>query len=142
MSNLMFSMPPLVNIPPHPPSQPCGAHATQPCLAPVPTVFQAPISSVVLRPEEPAAVSPAPTPSLRCSVKGCVFPVRIPGQTLCRNHELQESEAVLFQSHQPSHVLMLQAPFGLPDQEPDDSRLQDRKRQAAEREVFILDEPY
>jgi hypothetical protein len=37
---------------------------------------------------------------------------------------------------------MLQAPFGLPDQEPDDSRLQDRKRQAAERELFILDEPY
>jgi hypothetical protein len=37
-------------------------------------------------------------------------------------------------------LLSLQAPFGIPDEEPDDSRQQDRKRQAAEREAFILDE--
>jgi hypothetical protein len=47
---------------------------------------------------------------------------------------------MLFQSHQPSYLLTLQAPFGVPDFEPDDSRQQDRKRQAAEREMFLLDE--
>jgi hypothetical protein len=37
-------------------------------------------------------------------------------------------------------LLSLHAPFGIPDDEPDDSRHQDRKRRAAEREAFILDE--
>jgi hypothetical protein len=37
-------------------------------------------------------------------------------------------------------LLSLQAPFGIPDEEPDDSRQQDRQRQAAEREAFLLDE--
>jgi hypothetical protein len=37
-------------------------------------------------------------------------------------------------------LLSLHAPFGIPDNEPDDSRQQDRKRQAAEREAFILDD--
>jgi hypothetical protein len=45
-----------------------------------------------------------------------------------------------FQSHQPSHLLLLYAPFGISDTEPDDSRQQDRKRQDAEREAFLLDE--
>jgi hypothetical protein len=36
--------------------------------------------------------------------------------------------------------MSLQAPFAISDQEPDDSRYADRKRQAAEREAFILDE--
>jgi hypothetical protein len=31
-----------------------------------------------------------------------------------------------------------QMPFGLSDEEPDDSRQQDRKRQAAEREAFLM----
>jgi hypothetical protein len=31
-----------------------------------------------------------------------------------------------------------QMPFGLSDEEPDDSRQQDRKRQAAEREEFLM----
>ncbi len=34
-----------------------------------------------------------------------------------------------------------QVAFGLPDEEPDDSRQQDRQRQAAEREAFIMEEP-
>jgi hypothetical protein len=34
-----------------------------------------------------------------------------------------------------------QVAFGLPDEEPDDSRQQDRQRQAAEREEFLLDGP-
>jgi hypothetical protein len=38
-------------------------------------------------------------------------------------------------------LLLLYAPFGVADDEPDDSRQQDRKRQATERETFLLDEP-
>jgi hypothetical protein len=37
-------------------------------------------------------------------------------------------------------LLSLHAPFGIPDVEPDDSRQRDRKRQAAEREEFLMDE--
>lgn len=74
-------------------------------------------------------------------MKGCVFPAPSPDRTECHYHELLRSEAELFQSHQPSHLLLLHAPLGVPEQEPDDSRQQDRKRQAAEREAFILDEP-
>jgi hypothetical protein len=62
-------------------------------------------------------------------------------QRLCHYHELLQSEAELFQSHQPTLLLCRQAPFGLPEEEPDDSRQEDRKRLAAEREAFILDEP-
>jgi hypothetical protein len=64
----------------------------------------------------------------------------LPGATVCHYHELQQSEAEHFQSHQPSELLLLHAPFGVPDHEPDDSRHKDRKRQAAEREAFLLDE--
>lgn len=61
---------------------------------------------------------------------------------MCRYHQLQQSaeEAEHFQSLQPTLLLTLHAPFGIPDYEPDDSRQQDRKRQAVEREAFILDE--
>jgi hypothetical protein len=61
---------------------------------------------------------------------------------MCRYHELLHSgaEAGLFESQQPTLLLTLQAPFGIPDYEPDDSRQQDRKRQAAEREEFLMDE--
>jgi len=61
---------------------------------------------------------------------------------MCRYHELLQSgaEAGLFESQQPTLLLLLQAPFGIPDYEPDDSRQQDRKRQATEREDFLMDE--
>lgn len=63
---------------------------------------------------------------------------------MCRSHELQQLEGVLFQSHQPSHLLLMYAPFGLPDfewePETDDTRRNDRSRQAAEREAFLMEE--
>ena len=82
--------------------------------------------------------------AVRCSVKACVFPVPADGRSECRYHRLLQSEAVLFQSHQPSHLLLLYAPLDVPEEseeEVDDSREQDRKRLAAEREKFILDDP-
>jgi hypothetical protein len=61
---------------------------------------------------------------------------------MCHYHELLQSEAdaELFESRQPTLLLSLYAPFGIPDEEPDDSRQQDRKRQATEREAFLMDE--
>lgn len=75
-------------------------------------------------------------------MKGCAFPASAEGNSMCRYHELLYSpEAGLFASHQPTYLLSLQAPFGVPDDEPDDSRHKDRERWAAEREAFLLDEP-
>ncbi len=140
MSNLIFPLPPPVMSPPQPLSQPCGALAVQPCVAPIPGVPLAPTPCAAPQPKIPISAAPAPLPSARCSVKGCVFPTPSRGSAICHYHELLQSEAELFQSHQPSHLLSLHAPFGIPDNEPDDSRQQDRKRQAAEREAFILDD--
>ncbi len=142
MSNHIHPLPLLANLPPRPPSAPCGALAAQPCLAPVPAVPGPSTPSAVPLPEKPATAPPAPRQSARCSVKGCVFPAPSKGGVMCRYHELLHSgaEAGLFASQQPTLLLSLQAPFGIPDYEPDDSRQKDRKRQAAEREEFLMDE--
>lgn len=140
MSNLTFPLLSLVSNSPQSPSQLCGALPVQRCLAPVPSPPppSTPLPGSQL--EKQGFALPTPSPAARCSVRGCVFPVSIPGHDQCHYHDLLQSEAELFQSHQPSHLLSLQAPFGIPDEEPDDSRQQDRKRQAAEREAFVLDE--
>lgn len=138
MSNLIFPLSPSVHVTLQPPSEACGAFATQPCLVSPPAGSASPLSSQVFTPIPPA---PAPSASPRCLAKGCVFPPPAAGRTRCHYHELLHSEAVHFQSHQPTHLLMLQAPFGILDEEPDDSRQVDRRRQVAEREAFILDEP-
>ena len=140
MSNLMIHLPEFANVPPRPPSEPCGSLAAQPCLAPVPDSPRASTCPGVPQPNKSVSAAPVPRQSPRCSVKGCVFPVPLPGATVCRYHELQQSEAEHFQSHQPSQLLLLHAPFGVPDHEPDDSRYKDRKRQAVEREAFLLGE--
>jgi len=142
MSNPIYPLSPVVNISPRPSSEPCGALAAQPCLAPVSALPEASTLPAVPVPEKPASATLVPHQSPRCSVKGCVFPASSAGHPMCHYHELLESdeEAELFESHQPTLLLSLQAPFGIPDDEPDDSRQQDRKRQAAEREAFLLDE--
>ena len=140
MSNLVIHLPEFVNVPPRPLSKPCGSLAAQPCLAPLPGSPRASTCPDTPQPKKLVSAAPVPTQSPRCSVKGCVFPVPLPGATVCHYHDLQQSEAEHFQSHQPSQLLLLHAPFGVPDHEPDDSRHKDRKRQAAEREAFLLDE--
>lgn len=141
MSNPMYPLPPNVTFPPRPAAVPCGALSVQPCLAPAPAPAPAGPYSAGPRPE----ITATPVPSLssaRCSVKGCVFPAGSLSPRLCHYHELlqSDSEAQHFQSHQPTHLLSLQAPFGIADEEPDDSRQQDRRRQTAERESYLLDE--
>lgn len=140
MSNLIVPLSPSVYDSVRPPSESYGGLATQPCLAP-PEVPLSPIPSEAFEPKLPASTAPAPSASPRCSIKGCVFPAPAAGRTRCHYHELLHSEATHFQSHQPTYLLMLQAPFGILDEEPDDSRQVDRRRQMAEREAFILDEP-
>ena len=140
MSNLIVPLSPIMNNILRPLPEPCGALATQRCLAPVLAVPRAPTTSEASELRHPASVATPLPQSARCSVRGCVFPALFAGHTECHYHGLQISEAVYFQSHQPSHLLMLHAPFDIPDKEPDDSRQEDRKRQAAERDAFILDE--
>ncbi len=140
MSNHILPLPSFVSIPSRPPSVPCGVLDARLGLASVPAVPVPSTLPAVPLPERPASAAPAPRQPARCSVKGCVFPAPLQGHTQCHYHELLQSEGELFQSHQPSHLLSLHAPFGIPDYEPDDSRQRDRERQAAEREAFLLDE--
>ena len=76
----------------------------------------------------------------RCCQKACVFPAQPGGRGECAYHRLQSLEPACFQSLQPSFLLLDQAKFGLPDSEPDDARVRDRNRLAAERIRFMLGE--
>jgi len=74
----------------------------------------------------------------RCCQKACVFPAQPGGRGECAYHRRQSLEPGFFQSVQPSSLLLDQAKFGLPDSEPDDGRVRDRHRLAAERVRFML----
>jgi len=76
----------------------------------------------------------------RCRHKACVFPAQPGAHGECAYHRRQSVEPGCFQSLQPSFLLLDQARFGLPDTEPDDGRVQDRNRLAAERVRFMLGE--
>jgi hypothetical protein len=58
----------------------------------------------------------------------------------CLHHDRQLHEPVLFNSRQPTQLLLDRAKFGLPNSEPDDSRAADRRRQTQQRELFLLEE--
>jgi len=98
-------------------------------------------------PLEPRAFSgarprvPGQEPFLpRCCQKACVFPAHPGGHGECVYHRRQSLEPGCFQSLQPSSLLLDQAKFGLPESEPDDGRVRDRHRLAAERMQFMLGE--
>jgi hypothetical protein len=74
----------------------------------------------------------------RCCQKGCVFPAQRGGHGECAYHRRQFLEPDCFQSQQPTFLLLDQAKFGLPDSEPDDSRVRDRHRLAEERVRLML----
>ena len=76
----------------------------------------------------------------RCCERGCVFPAQPGGHGDCAYHRRQSLEPSCFQSQQPSFLLLDQARFGLPDSEPEDERVRDRHRLAAERVRFMLGE--
>ena len=75
----------------------------------------------------------------RCCQKGCVFPAQPGPHGECAYHRRQSLEPGCFQSQQPSFLLLDQAKFGLPDAEPDDSRVRDRHRLATERLQMLGD---
>ena len=95
---------------------------------------------VVISISKPASNAGFPLSPPRCAVKGCVFPATADGKGTCHYHQLQQAEPTLFQSRQPSFLLVFQAPCELPEGEPDDSREQDKRRHAKEREAFLRDE--
>ena len=76
----------------------------------------------------------------RCCQKGCVYPARAGGIGECDHHHRESLDPAAYQSQQPSSLLLDQAKFGLPDEEPEDTRTQDRHRLALERTTFLLEE--
>jgi hypothetical protein len=86
---------------------------------------------------------PKPVPMSRCSEKGCVFPAAAP-QGRCLQHQRQWSEPGFYSSHQPTSALVEQGRFGpvRPEwvKDPKAGRAYDRRRMAAEREVFLREQ--
>jgi hypothetical protein len=72
----------------------------------------------------------------RCSEKGCIFPAH-PGNSKCLHHSRQEHEPTLYQSHQPTLLVVERGKFEVEGDEPDFSRDRDRRRLALEREAFL-----
>ncbi len=140
MSNLTFPLPSFSTNTAQPILRSSGALGLQPCLENIPPSPSDFISAEIAAPPALATEPPVTAPSMHCSVKACVFPVLVEGSKECHYHRLIRTEALLFQSHQPSHLLLLRAPLDGPEEEFDDSPLQDRKRLAAEHEEFVLDE--
>jgi len=119
-------------------------HATLPPLAsgglrPVAMGHHPPLASHALRRARPGV--PGRKFFLpRCCRKGCVFPAQPGARGECAYHRRELLEPGCFQSQQPSFLLLDQARFGLPDCEPEDGRVQDRHRLAAERVRFMLED--
>ncbi len=76
----------------------------------------------------------------RCCRKGCVFPAHPGWGGECAYHRRQSLEPGCFQSKQPTCLLLDQAKFGLPESEPDDSRIRDRHRLAMEHVRSMLED--
>jgi len=77
----------------------------------------------------------------RCREKGCVFPA-VDAEGRCRQHQRQWCEPVFYSSHQPSSALIEQGRFGGAQLdhvgEPKTGHAYDRRRMAAEREDFLV----
>jgi len=85
----------------------------------------------------PPAKKPVRIEALRCAEKGCIYPAG-PGESgRCLHHQRQLREPALFETRQPSMILLDCAKFGLSEVEPDDSRFRDRRRLAAQRAAFL-----
>lgn len=93
-----------------------------------------------LRPPASPLARPGSLSSARCIEKGCVFPAEPGGRGECAYHRRQSLEPNCFNSQQPTRLLLEQARFGLPDSVPDDTRARDRRRLAAERVRFMLED--
>jgi hypothetical protein len=103
------------------------------------TGVRSPLPPHASRRAQPGVLRPEPFLA-RCCHRGCVFPAQPGGCGECGYHRRQSLEPDCFASQQPSFLLLDQAKFGLPDSEPDDSRVRDRHRLASERVRFMLGE--
>ncbi len=129
-----------------------AAHVFQPDLPVPPPAPSQPGSGRLHRaaaggrpPLEPHALLPAHPGALRrelflprCCQKACIFPAQAGSEGECAYHHRQSLEPGCFESQQPTLLLLDQAKFGLPDDEPDDGRVRDRHRLAEERVQFML----
>jgi hypothetical protein len=85
----------------------------------------------------PPAKKPVRIEARRCVERGCIYPAGPGKSERCLQHQRQQREPTLFHSRQPSMILLDCAKFGLPEEEPEDSRFRDRRRLAAQREAFL-----
>src|SRR5579859_4801928 len=79
------------------------------------------------RPPTPMVAAPLLF-SLRCKIKGCVFPASDPATGMCHSHGRQEIEPEFFQSYQPILYVLQQAKFDISNQPSDDERGERRLR--------------
>lgn len=86
------------------------------------------------------ASKPAQQSWPRCTEKGCVFPSELAGGGECAYHHRQFLEPACFSSQQPTRLLLDHARFNLPDSAPAEPRSSDRRRLAAERARFMLED--
>ncbi len=75
-------------------------------------------------------------PSPHCAVRGCVYPAAEGDPTRCVYHRRESNEPGMFETLQPSSLMMGRAIFGLPDTEPDDSRRRARRQREKHGEHF------
>ncbi len=76
---------------------------------------------------------PASSIPTRCSERGCVFPAARATTGKCLDHDRRHCVPELFQSLQPTMLLLDQAKYILPDSEFEDTRHLDRRRLADDR---------
>ncbi len=96
-------------------------------------------------PPKPASAGPARgstgvTPSTRCAVRGCIFPAGAENPPRCLYHQRELTEPKMFETQQPSQLILGHAKFGLPDTEPDDSRLRARWKREKRRDRLTREE--
>jgi hypothetical protein len=123
---------------------PCVLQPTSPQQAPRGLQLAAVGGRLPLRPSaaprREQASQPAQQPWPRCTEKGCVFPSELAGGGECAYHHRQFLEPACFSSQQPTRLLLDHARFNTPVSAPDTSRSSDRRRLAAERAKFILED--
>ncbi len=85
-------------------------------------------------PAGPARGQTRVTPSIRCAVRGCIFPAGAGNPPTCIYHQRELSEPKMFETQQPSQLILGRAKFGLPDTEPGDFRLRARWQRGKRRE--------
>jgi hypothetical protein len=78
--------------------------------------------------------------STRCALKGCIFPAHPDSPGRCLYHQREREEPKMFETRQPTQLVLGQAKFGLPEREPDEWRFRVRRQRARQQQLARTDE--